>query len=129
MAVAMIYPVRTPRGKSSVSEGISYERVSAARTVLRHAPDLAPNVKSGSTSLDAAYKVASDLKLGATGEIKRLAHLRKSYPELADKVVEGKKATVSVEKISPQRLESSEPRTARSRLRGQLGSHPALDHP
>jgi hypothetical protein len=58
MAVAKIYPDRTPRGQSSVSEGITYERVSSARTVLRHAPDLADQVIAGSLSLDKAYEEA-----------------------------------------------------------------------
>jgi len=92
MAVAIIYPDPEKGGrgqKATVSvEFISPQRLSYARTVLRHAPDLSANVLSGSISLDAAYKVASDLKLGATGEVLRLARLRKHYPDLADKVVE-----------------------------------------
>ena len=89
MAVAMIYPKRTPRGQSSVSEGISYERVSSARTILRYAPDLASNVLSGAASLDDAYKVARDRKAASVSEESQLADLRQRFPELADKVTEG----------------------------------------
>ncbi len=92
MAVAMIYPgpEKGGRGKKSfATKEFSQAALSKARTVLERTPDLPVSVLSGSTSLDEAYKEASDLKAGATGEVLRLATLRKDYPELADKVVEG----------------------------------------
>ena len=68
---------------------VSAERLSRARTVLQYAPDLADNVLTGATSLDAAYQVARKRNDdAATGE-SRLADLRARYPELADQVVEG----------------------------------------
>ena len=62
MAVAKIYPQaeKAHRGKKgSVSERfpeISKGKVSEARTVLRHEPDLANLVLNGIETLDAAYK-------------------------------------------------------------------------
>ena len=92
MAVAMIYPKAHPGKKtSSVSEEakVSAVYLSQARTVLEYTPDLPANVVLGTTSLDAAYEKARARKLVATGEAARVSHLRKSYPALADKVVEG----------------------------------------
>ena len=47
------------------------------------------HIRHTGRALDAAYKIASDRKLVATGKFARVAVLRKSYPELADRVVEG----------------------------------------
>ena len=66
-----------------------YELIRWARTVLSHAKDLPANVLSGSVSLDKAYKDACDRRDKATGEDLQLSILRKHYPELADKVVDG----------------------------------------
>ena len=93
MALAIIYPdpTKVKRAGSSETEDlkVSSTRLSMARTVLEYTPDLPANVVLGTMSLDAAYEKARARKLVATGEVARLAHLRKSYPELADKVVEG----------------------------------------
>ena len=99
MAVAMISPEpedahesgkKGGRGKKGLGDRtVSRERLSLARTVIEHAPELCGNVLSGSMSLDKAYETASNRRDGADGEVIRLATLRENYPELADKVVEG----------------------------------------
>ncbi len=68
---------------------VSKQYVSFARTVLSHAPDLADNVLSGSVSLDTAYATARERKDTASSDESRLADLRASHPELANKVAEG----------------------------------------
>ena len=58
MAVAKIYPdtEKGGRGKKRLGDlTVSAERLSTARTTLEHAPDLAANVLTGSSSLDDAY--------------------------------------------------------------------------
>jgi hypothetical protein len=62
MAVAMVtQPAKGGRGKTvPVLEGFSKQRISEARAVLQHAPDLARQVLTGSDSLDDAYKMARE---------------------------------------------------------------------
>ena len=91
MAVAMVYPEpeKGGRGKKSPEPvGISQQRVSEARFVLRHAPDLADNVLSGATKLDQAHDDARKLKFSAEGKDARLAKIRAAYPDVADVVME-----------------------------------------
>jgi hypothetical protein len=88
MIMAKIYPDRTPRGQSSVSKGITYERVSLARIVLRHAPNLAESVIAGSLSLDKAYEEARIRKGQADTYESRFNALKESAPDLAELVVE-----------------------------------------
>lgn len=104
MAVAKIYPEpkKGGRGKKAVEItgfGVDQSPLSHARTVLKHAPDLADNVLSGATGLDAAYQTARERKDAAASDEARLADLRARYPELADKVVE------ACEALAPRRLE------------------------
>jgi hypothetical protein len=66
MAYAMIYPDPDERGrgkKGTVAIPFSKQRLSYARTVLREAADLAPQVLNGSLPLDPAYKEVM-LRLG-----------------------------------------------------------------
>ena len=65
MAVAMIYsdPKRGTHSELNKSTGgLSFDKalLSHARTVLKHAPDLARQVLTGSDSLDDAYKMARE---------------------------------------------------------------------
>jgi ParB-like chromosome segregation protein Spo0J len=71
MAVAMVYPVPEKGGKgkrSRIQEGLDeprktfQNRLSQARTVLAHSPDLAQSVLAGSKLLDAAYDEARKAK-------------------------------------------------------------------
>ena len=91
MAIAMITPAQKGgRGKTvAVPQGFSKERISNARTVLQHAPDLARQVLQGSAKLTAAHKAAKLIKVDSATQDTRLGELRERYPELADRVVEG----------------------------------------
>ena len=68
---------------------VSKQRVSHARVVRDHAPDLADSVITGAMGLDEAYKIARENKEKAEGVEAQLARLRNEDPELADKVIEG----------------------------------------
>ena len=101
MAVAMIYPEPEDaheRGKkggqgkqliNSTALGFDKALLSHARTVLKHAPDLARQVLQGSAKLTAAHKAAKLIKVDSATQDTRLGELRERYPELADRVVEG----------------------------------------
>lgn len=68
---------------------VSKQRVSHARVVRDHAPDLVDGVIAGAMGLDAAYQIARERKTAADSVEAQLARLRAEDPELADKVVEG----------------------------------------
>jgi hypothetical protein len=92
MAVAKIYPKpeKGGRGKnSSVAKEFSGERLSLARAVLRHAPDLAEQVINGSLSLDNAYEEARIRKGRTDTHESRFNALKAAASDLADLVVEG----------------------------------------
>jgi hypothetical protein len=90
MAVAMIYP-EPKRGVHSEFQNetgeFSKAYLSRARTVLRHAPDLAEHVINGSLSLDKAYEEARIRKGQADTYESRFNALKEAAPELADMVV------------------------------------------
>ena len=93
-AMAMIHPepARGGRGKkSSETEEFSGTRLSMARTAIRYSVDgdLADDVLAETVSLDVAYQTARARKDAASSDETRLAEIRRRYPELADKVVEG----------------------------------------
>ena len=69
--------------------GVSKTRMGEANTVQKFAPDLVDLVIAGTRTLDEAYGAARRRKQDAASEDAQLADLRKVYPELADKVVEG----------------------------------------
>jgi hypothetical protein len=91
MATAFIYPdpEKGGRGKknSSVSEGFSSTRLSMARAVLAHSPPIASAVLAGNKSLDEAYNEVRLSQGKITNETIRLAKLRETRPDLAEKVV------------------------------------------
>lgn len=68
---------------------VSKQRVSHARVVVQHAPDLADAVVAGAMGLDEAYRIARENKTKGESAEAQLAQLRAEDPELADKVVEG----------------------------------------
>lgn len=75
--------------RNDTQAAVSKQRVSHARVVRDHAPDLADAVISGAMSLDEAYGIARDNKTKADSVEAQLARLRAEDPELADRVVEG----------------------------------------
>lgn len=85
---AMIAAQVTERYSRSTSTEVSKQRLSYARTVLTHAPDLVEAVVSGATSLNDAYKTARERKADAASAEKRMAELRETRPDLADQVAE-----------------------------------------
>jgi hypothetical protein len=93
MAVAMIYPIaehgcdrKSEKGSSfgAKLEGFSAARLSKARTVLAHAPDLARGVLTGNPSLDVAYEKAIELKKEAETDDQKMKRLRADAPDLVD---------------------------------------------
>jgi hypothetical protein len=122
MAVAMISPEpeKGGRGKKAVrDEHVSRPTVEKARTVLRYARDLAETVLAGATSLDNAYQAARDRKNAASSEESRLADLRFSHPELADKVVEGDLTLAGA--LAGARERDARAKTQRANLFSQIG--------
>jgi hypothetical protein len=108
IVVAKIYPEpeKGGRGKnSSVTKEFSSERLSLARTVLRHAPDLAASVIAGSISLDNAYEEARIRKGRADTHEARFNALKEAAPDLAERVVEGKLSLEEAEAAERERQE------------------------
>ncbi|MFJ1845540.1 ParB/RepB/Spo0J family partition protein [Streptomyces sp. NPDC088146] len=69
--------------------GLSRSRLSAANIVLRHAPDLADQVRSGGLGLDAAHATALQRKAHTEKITAQHEQLRRNAPDLADQVTEG----------------------------------------
>ncbi len=93
MAVAMIYPEpeKGGRGKKGAGSGefsgLSHQRISEARTVLRHEPDLASLVLNGSEKLDAAYTTAKSRRDASSLQEPLLAELTApAFPSRASAV-------------------------------------------
>jgi hypothetical protein len=63
--------------------GVAQQRISQARTVLEHAPDLADAVIAGAVGLDKAYETARDRKTAAESETAQLERLRAKNADLA----------------------------------------------
>jgi hypothetical protein len=90
MVVAKITPMQQGKKKtSSISEEVSSTHISRARTVLRHAPDLAASVIAGHISLDNAYEEARIRKGRTETYESRFNALKAAAPDLAELVVEG----------------------------------------
>lgn len=68
--------------------GVNLGRLGTANTVIGHASDLVNGVLAGTTSLDAAYKIALDRKQAADTDVSRMDVLRKDASDLADLVIE-----------------------------------------
>lgn len=77
------------KAKAARSIGVSAMRISQAALVLKYASGLADAVVAGATSLDDAYAEARRRKTEDQGDEARLATLRASRPDLADKVTDG----------------------------------------
>lgn len=63
-------------------------KLSEARTVLRHAPDLAEEVVTGRRSLESAYNTACERKEEAEEAEYRMQELREKAPDLANLITE-----------------------------------------
>lgn len=84
MAVAMIHPEAEKGGRGKtvpLPDGLSKQRISEARAILKWAPELAQGVLSG-LSLDDAYAEATMRKGRAETTETRLANLRLIAPSV-----------------------------------------------
>lgn len=97
MAMAKIYPVaERGRGKKDAAKKdeetspFTYRRLQQARQVLAHSAALADEVLKGTTSLDAALKLANEEKQRAEGDEARLDRLSRVAPDLHELVTEGR---------------------------------------
>lgn len=109
--------------RNDTQASVSKQRVSHARVVRDHAPDLAGAVISGAMSLDEAYRLARENKSKAEGVGAQLARLRADDSELADRVVEGELtlpgafATLEERRREAQRQEEAQAREKQLRER------------
>jgi hypothetical protein len=97
MAVAMIHPEGDKGGRgiktsSNLAEtaGFSQRCLQQARFILRHAPDLASQVRAGHLSLDNAHEEARVRKGRSDTYDSRFNALKAAAPDLAELVVEEK---------------------------------------
>jgi ParB-like chromosome segregation protein Spo0J len=111
MAVARIYP-EAKRGRGNKDEAIKdaetahfRRRIQEARLVLRHAPDLADQVRDGSLSLDKAHEEAKIRKGQAETYESRFNALKGEAPDLAELVVEERMALEEAEAAGRERAE------------------------
>ena len=96
MLTAILFPEpeKGGRGKKSAAVnstetgGFSPQRVSAARSVLRHSRDLADSVVKGSISLDAALAQVEELRQQTNSTDAKLARLHATAPDLAARVAD-----------------------------------------
>jgi ParB-like chromosome segregation protein Spo0J len=80
---------KVPQQVASKQAGISQQRISQARTILRHASDLADSVRNGSISIDNAYEEARIRKGRAETHESRFNALKAAALDLADMVTDG----------------------------------------
>ena len=99
LAIALLYPendAKGGRGKKGFAAkhfaDVTKAGLSKARTVIRFAPELIPNVMSSAISLDKAYETALARKAAAESEDAKMAELREEAPDLSELVVEGRMA-------------------------------------
>jgi hypothetical protein len=106
--VAKIYPEPEKGGRNKnavITTEFSSGLLSHARTVLRHAPDLAEHVINGSLSLDKAYEEARIRKGRADTHEARFNALKATAPDLAEMVVEEKLSLEEAEAAERERAE------------------------
>jgi hypothetical protein len=108
MVVAKLYPEPEKGGRNKnavITTEFSSGLLSHARTVLRHAPDLADHVINGSLSLDKAYEEARIRKGRADTHESRFESLKSVAPDLADLVVDGQLNLEEAEAAERERAE------------------------
>ncbi|WP_411070908.1 plasmid replication/partition related protein [Streptomyces sp. cmx-4-25] len=86
--------------------GLSRSRLSAANVVLKHSPDLAEQVRTGTLSLDNAYNTVAERKARAAALQKQYDHLREHAPDLAEQVTESKITLADATTALNERLET-----------------------
>jgi ParB-like chromosome segregation protein Spo0J len=101
----------------AANTGVSHQRISQARTVIQHAPELVESVISGAQSLDDAYGEARQRKQAqqtsedeAKRAIKRLDVLKNTAPELAEQVTEERMSLREAEAALREREEERKER-------------------
>lgn len=96
MALAFLYPdpEKGGRGKKSRNSpetgGFSLQRLSDARSVLRHSRELAEAVRDGSMSLDDALKIVREARQVIENDETQMTRLRDNAPDLSDLIDEGR---------------------------------------
>jgi hypothetical protein len=111
MAYAFIYPdptkLRRKGSSPSVTEGLTFERISVARKVRGFSEKLGLRVlREPAYSLDKALEEVEQAERRQTQEHAELDRLRKAAPDLADKVEEGKlKLEDANEKLSERLIQ------------------------
>ncbi|MFE0578122.1 plasmid replication/partition related protein [Streptomyces sp. NPDC058874] len=86
--------------------GLSRSRLSAANVVLKHSPDLAEQVRTGTLSLDNAYNTVSERKARAVALQKQYDRLREHAPDLAEQVTESEITLADATAALNERLET-----------------------
>ncbi|MEU9259876.1 ParB/RepB/Spo0J family partition protein [Streptomyces sp. NPDC048212] len=86
--------------------GLSRSRLSAANVVLKHSPDLAEQVRTGTLSLDNAYNTVAERKARAAALQKQYDHLREHAPDLAEQVTESEITLADATTALNERLET-----------------------
>lgn len=89
------------------------DHMAAAGQVLDHAPDLAPLVVSGATTLAEAHAEANRRKAAADTKEAKLARLAQAAPDLATKVREGDLPLTEAEAAARQRQQDEADRRRR----------------
>ena len=87
-AKALLVSSKT-QAQAASEVGVAQQRISQARTVLEHAPDLADAVITGAKPLDEAYRIARERKTAAQSEEAQLTRLCGEDADLAERVVHG----------------------------------------
>lgn len=115
-ARAMVYAIAYPDPHGGPRKNVltqyifSTQRLSDSRFILRHAPDLADQVRLGSLPFDNAYKAAQDNKKNGEQSQTRINRLREFAPDLADDVVSGLMPIDIAEKRLDERRKAAQDR-------------------
>lgn len=108
MAMAKIYPepAKYKRGSNSLeSKELKSGYLAQARAILKWCPEYVDNILNsrGQIKFDAAYKEAMDRKAAAGAPKAREAAIRKSDPDLADRIAEEQISLAEAEALAKSR--------------------------
>jgi hypothetical protein len=114
--LAKVYPdpatlKRKDNGAGSVlnTDQFSPATLSHARTVVRHAPDLADQVLFNGLPLNEAYATARQLKADAETRAEKIEKLRAEAPDLAD--LAGTSLDAAVKKLEQRKIDAAQLKT------------------